>query len=90
MIEAMACGTPVIAYPLGSVPEVMTDGVTGFMVRDLDEAIVAVGRASLLSRQRIREVFDRRFTSRRMAEDYLELYERVRAPFVSRPGVSAA
>ncbi|MFQ5873838.1 MAG: glycosyltransferase, partial [Dehalococcoidia bacterium] len=74
MIEAMACGTPVIAYRRGSVPEVMVDGVTGFVVDTLDEAVKAVNRVASLDRRKVREVFERRFTARRMAEDYLKVY----------------
>ena len=75
MIEAMACGTPVIAYRNGSVPEVMEEGCTGFVVDGLEDAIAAVRRVSRLSRARCREVFEQRFTVRRMAEDYVRLYE---------------
>ena len=77
MIEAMACGTPVIAFNHGSVPEIIEHGVTGFIVDDMPQAIEAAARASDLSRWRIREEFERRFTARRMAEDYLTLYESV-------------
>ncbi len=77
MIEAMACGTPVIAYRCGSVPEVMEHGVTGFIVNDLDEAVRAVKRVSSLDRRRCRRVFEERFTSVRMARDYLEVYRRL-------------
>jgi glycosyltransferase involved in cell wall biosynthesis len=77
MIEAMACGTPVIAYDRGSVPEVMDDGVTGFIVRELDEAAEAVRRVRNLSRARCREVFDKRFTATRMANDYIHVYQRM-------------
>jgi glycosyltransferase involved in cell wall biosynthesis len=77
MIEAMACGTPVIAYPRGSVPEVIEDGVTGFLVNGVDAAAAAVERAATLDRARVRAAFERRFTARRMAEDYLEVYERL-------------
>ena len=77
MIEAMACGTPVIAYERGSVPEVMDDGVTGFIVRELDEAAEAVRRVRNLSRARCREVFDKRFTATRMANDYIHVYQRM-------------
>ncbi|HVU52280.1 MAG TPA: glycosyltransferase family 4 protein [Polyangia bacterium] len=79
MIEAMACGTPVIAFRRGSVPEIIEDGVTGFIVDDVAQAIDAAGRVAELSRWRIREEFERRFTARRMAQDYLALYERVAA-----------
>ena len=74
MIEAMACGTPVIAFNRGSVPEVMDDGVSGFVVEDEAGAIAALGRLGELNRARVRQQFERRFTARRMAEDYLSLY----------------
>ncbi|PYK12903.1 MAG: glycosyl transferase [Verrucomicrobia bacterium] len=77
MIEAMACGTPVIAYDSGSVPEVMEDGVTGFIVRDLDGAVEAVKQVGHINRANCREVFDRRFTARRMATDYIDAYNRL-------------
>jgi glycosyltransferase involved in cell wall biosynthesis len=77
MIEAMACGTPVIAYASGSVPEVMEDGITGFIVREPGEAAEAIGRVANLSRERCREVFERRFTASRMADDYMEVYEQM-------------
>ena len=75
MIEAMACGTPVIAFNCGSVPEVMDDGVTGFIVNNVDEAVAAVAKVHTLDRKKVRATFDRRFVSRRMAEDYVNLYE---------------
>ena len=74
MIEAMACGTPVIAFNRGSVPEVIDDGVTGFIVEDETGAIGAVDRLGHLSRVKIRQRFEERFTSRRMAQDYLSVY----------------
>ncbi len=77
MIEAMACGTPVIAYRRGSVPEVMVDGVTGFVVGTLEEAIEATRKVADLDRHRIREVFESRFTVERMASDYLSIYQRL-------------
>jgi glycosyltransferase involved in cell wall biosynthesis len=77
MIEAMACGTPVVAIENGSVPEVLEDGVTGFIVHDEAQAIEAVRRIGGLDRNRIRAEFDRRFTSRRMAQNYVALYERL-------------
>ena len=80
LIEAMACGTPVIAYRRGSVPEVIEDGVTGFMVEGLDEAVRAAPRVADLDRRRCREEFERRFAARRMAEDYLEVYQRLLQP----------
>ena len=77
MIEAMACGCPVIAMRRGSVPEVMDDGVTGFVVDNVDEAVAACGRLHEIDRAGVREHFEKRFTSRRMAEDYVTLYERL-------------
>jgi len=79
MIEAMACGTPVIAYNRGSVPEVVEHGVTGFVVEDEDEAIAAVARIGELDRGKIRARFEARFTARRMAMDYVDLYEQLGA-----------
>ncbi len=77
MIESMACGTPVIAMRRGSVPEVMDDGLTGFIVENVEEAIAACGRLGELDRGKIRAQFDRRFTSRRMAEDYVRVYQKL-------------
>ncbi len=77
MIEAMACGTPVIAYRHGSVPEVIDQGVTGFIAEDLDEAVLAVEQASTLDRRLCRQTFERRFSTRRMARDYVKIYERL-------------
>jgi glycosyltransferase involved in cell wall biosynthesis len=77
MIEAMACGTPVIAYRNGSVREIIEDGCTGFIVEGIDEACEAVRRVPRLSRQRCREIFESRFTATRMARDYLRVYERL-------------
>jgi glycosyltransferase involved in cell wall biosynthesis len=75
MIEAMACGTPVIAYPRGAVPEVLEDGVTGWIVEGIEEAVQAVGRVSAISRVRCRQVFEERFLASRMAQDYLRIYK---------------
>ncbi len=77
MIEAMACGTPVIAFRHGSVPEVVDEGITGYSVTSMEEAIAAVDRVKALSRERVRQQFEARFTARRMAEDYVALYERL-------------
>ena len=77
IIEAMACGTPVIAYRGGAVPEVMEEGHTGFIVEGLEDAVDAVRRVPELSRKRCREVFDHRFTAARMAHDYVQVYERL-------------
>ncbi|HEX6790043.1 MAG TPA: glycosyltransferase family 4 protein [Candidatus Krumholzibacteria bacterium] len=77
MIEAMACGTPVIAWPNGSVPEVLEAGKTGFICRTVSEAVEAVDRISEISREQCRREFETRFSARRMAQDYVRLYERV-------------
>ena len=77
MIESMACGCPVIAMRRGSVPEVMDDGVSGFIVNNEAEAIAAVGRLGTLDRKVVRRTFEQKWTSRRMAEDYLRVYERL-------------
>ena len=77
MIEAMACGTPVVAFRSGSVPEVLEDGISGFIARDVDEAVKAVGRLDELDRAKVRAAFERRFTSERMAKDYAALYRRL-------------
>jgi glycosyltransferase involved in cell wall biosynthesis len=77
MIEAMACGTPTIAFPAGSVPEVIDHGVTGFIVHDEAEAVTSLSRLDALSPRAIRRRFEERFTARRMAEDYVALYRRM-------------
>ena len=77
MIEAMACSTPVIAYAGGSVAEVMDDGVTGFVVNEIEQAVEAARRVRDLSRARCREVFEKRFTASRMASDYVNAFIRV-------------
>jgi Glycosyl transferases group 1 len=77
----MACGTPVVAFENGSVPEVLENGVTGFIVHDEQQAVEAVGRAVALDRDRIRAEFDRRFTARRMAENYVSVYSRLAKAF---------
>ena len=79
MIEAMAHGTPVIAWNNGSVPEIVEDGVTGFVVASEDEAVAALARIDRLDRGEVRRRFEERFTSERMARDYLAIYQRLRA-----------
>jgi glycosyltransferase involved in cell wall biosynthesis len=74
MIEALACGTPVIAWRRGSVPEVLEDGVTGYIVDSVDEAVTAAQRIDRLSRTTCRNVFEQRFDASRMARDYVAIY----------------
>lgn len=74
MIEAMACGTPVLAFRCGSVPEVVEDGITGVIVDTMEQAILALPRVIALDRQRVQERFEQRFSARRMANDYLRVY----------------
>jgi glycosyltransferase involved in cell wall biosynthesis len=73
-IEAMACGTPVIAFGRGSTPEIIDDGVTGFLVSDVADAVAAVRRVRALNRVKVRETFERRFTIERVAADYMQIY----------------
>ncbi len=75
MIEALACGTPVIACNRGSVPEVIEHGVSGFIVEDETQAVAALGRLDEIDRGDVRRRFERRFTARRMAQDYVGIYE---------------
>ena len=89
MIEAMACGTPVVAFNRGSVPEIIEDGVTGFVVEDETSAAGAVRDLMSLSRSTIRRRFEERFTARRMAEDYLHLYREMIASRRVRPHLVA-
>ncbi|HEX6998759.1 MAG TPA: glycosyltransferase family 4 protein [Gammaproteobacteria bacterium] len=79
MIEAMACGTPVIAFRRGSVPEVLEDGVTGYIVDGVAEAVRAINRLHWLDRVAIRRRFEQRFSAARMARDYVALYESLAA-----------
>jgi glycosyltransferase involved in cell wall biosynthesis len=80
MIEAMACGTPVVAYRAGSVPEILEHGVTGFIVDDIETAIRQASRVDILNRKLIRQQFERRFSAERMAADYVRLYQRLVMP----------
>jgi glycosyltransferase involved in cell wall biosynthesis len=75
LIEALACGTPVIAFGRGSVPEIIEDGVTGFIVDDIEGAVRAVARLHEIDRVRCRASFERRFTAARMARDYVRIYD---------------
>jgi glycosyltransferase involved in cell wall biosynthesis len=89
MIEAMACGTPVIAFNRGSVPEVLEDGVSGFLVEDETGALAALRRVGTIDRETVRRAFEKRFTARRMAEDYVALYRRL-AGAKARPSLRVA
>jgi glycosyltransferase involved in cell wall biosynthesis len=86
MVEALACGTPVIAFNCGSVPEVLEHGVTGFIVDTIEGAIAATRRVDSLDRVTCRKTFERRFGSSRMAEQYAELYQQL----IARQGSFAA
>ena len=77
MIEAMACGTPVIAFRRGSVPEVVENGASGFIVDDESEAVAALSRIDRLDRHQVRQAFERRFLTRRMTDDYLRIYRKL-------------
>ena len=77
IIEAMACGTPVIAYPHGSIPELIEDGVTGFIVENIDKAAHALKKIPNLDRRLCRQRFEERFSAARMAQDYVEVYQRL-------------
>jgi glycosyltransferase involved in cell wall biosynthesis len=77
MVEAMACGTPVLAFRHGSVPEVVEDGITGYVVESVEEAICKLGRLLALDRGRVRRRFEQRFTADRMAQGYLKVYARL-------------
>lgn len=77
MIEAMACGTPIIAWNAGSVPEIIAHGKNGFIVNSMEEAIEAAQKVSYINRKAVRASFEKRFTARRMAEDYLAIYQQL-------------
>ena len=77
MIEAMACGTPVLAFRSGSVSEIVDEGVSGMIVETMEEAIAAVPRLLTMDRQTVRKQFELRFSSARMANDYVHLYRRM-------------
>jgi glycosyltransferase involved in cell wall biosynthesis len=80
MIEAMACGTPTIAFNCGSVKEVMQEGLTGFIVEDMDQAVAAVAKISTIERTACRNIFEKRYTAARMAEEYVEIYQSMATP----------
>lgn len=92
LIEAMACGTPIVAFEEGSIPELIENGRSGFVVKGLDEAVAAVKNIDQIKRQQCRQTFDERFTASRMAHDYMKIYERLirartdaEAPALQRP-----
>jgi glycosyltransferase involved in cell wall biosynthesis len=84
MIEALACGTPTIAFRCGSVPEIIDDGVTGFIVDSVEEAIESLKRIPKLSREKCRQVFEERFSASRMVKDYLSIYARIQSEAPAR------
>jgi glycosyltransferase involved in cell wall biosynthesis len=86
LIEAMACGTPVVAFRRGSVPEVIDDGVTGFVVESTEESARALDQIQDFDRKRCRQVFEERFSVERMARDYLDIYERLLTTKTPRSG----
>lgn len=77
VVEAMACGTPVVTYPKGSMPEIIEPGVTGYLVDDVDGAVAAVRQAAALDRAAVRETGVRRFSAQRMVRDYITVYKRI-------------
>jgi len=77
MIEAMACGTPVIAFGFGSVPEIIDGGRSGFIVNSVEEAVNAVKKLDLIPRKNVRQCFEQRFTVQRMTHDYLGIYQKM-------------
>jgi glycosyltransferase involved in cell wall biosynthesis len=86
MIEAMACGTPVLAFSCGSVPEIVEDGLTGAMVDTMEEAIAALPRVIALDRKKVRQRFEQRFSATRMAKDYLAVYRSLLDSWKSQDG----
>jgi glycosyltransferase involved in cell wall biosynthesis len=77
VVEAMACGTPVIAYRRGSMAELIDHGVTGFLVDSFDEAVTAIGRLDEIDRRACRRAVEQRFTMDRMVDEYLALYQHI-------------
>lgn len=90
MIEALACGTPVVAYSMGSVPEILDDGVTGYLVNRIDSAVRAVRRIDSIDRKTCRRVFEERFSARRMASDYLNVYKHAHRESPAKVAASSA
>lgn len=80
LIEALACAVPVVAYPRGSVREIIEDGTSGFLVNDVDEAAAALKNISSIDRRKCRQAFELRFSAKRMAQDYVGIYQRIAKP----------
>ena len=89
MIEAMSAGTPVIAWPHGAVPEVITDGVSGRIVDTIESAVDAIQHASYMDRRKVRGEFERRFTAKRVASDYMDAYRTLLARIRAEAGLAA-
>ena len=89
VIEAMACGTPVIAFPFGSMPELIEPGVNGALVESIEQAVAAVEALPALDRTLCRRSFEERFTTARMARDYIGVYEALAKERVLFPGRAA-
>ena len=92
MIEAMACGTPVVAFRQGSVPEVIDHGVTGFIVENIDDSLFALEKIQHFDRSLCRRAFEKRFSAARMAADYVSIYEKLmtKGPARRKPLAAAA
>ena len=84
MIEAMACGTPVLAFRCGSVPEIIEDGITGAIVNSMEKAIATLPAVIALDRKKVRRRFEQRFAAARMATDYVDIYRSLLATPVER------
>ncbi|HYX66978.1 MAG TPA: glycosyltransferase family 4 protein [Burkholderiales bacterium] len=91
VIEAMSCGTPVLAWPWGALPEIIDDGITGFIVNSIEEGANCIHPAAAINRRHVRRRFVERFTAARMARDYVRLYETLLSPLpqASRSGTDA-
>ena len=88
LIESLACGTPVLAYRRGSIPEIIGHGVTGFISENLDEMVSQVDKLGTIDRNRCRQVFDERFTAQRMTTDYVKIYQQLITDAAALPGKS--
>ena len=86
LIESLACGTPVLAYRRGSIPEIIGHGETGFISENLDEMVSQVEKLRTIDRHRCRKVFDERFTAQRMTNDYVKIYQQLIADAAALPG----